>query len=86
MLMTLLSSASGNAGSESIATLARTNRTLRGLRASSADFTVAQRLKKHAALYRAHRHVIPAVDPPVDMYLQGFARHPGLVKPHWYIG
>ena len=20
------------------------------------------------------------------MYLQGFARHPGLVKPHWYIG
>ena len=56
-------------------------------RASSANLTVvAERLKKHAALYRAHKHVIPAVEPPVDMYLQGFARHPGLVKPHWYIG
>ena len=89
MLVTLLSSASGNAGNEAIAALARTNRTLlRGpLRASSADFTVvAERLEKHVALYRAHKHVIPAVEPPVDMYLQGFARHPGLVKPHWYIG
>ena len=55
--------------------------------ASSANLTiVAERLKKHAALYGAHKHVIPAVEPPVDMYLQGFARHPGLVKPHWYIG
>ena len=61
---------------------------LRGpLRASSANLTVvAERLEKYAALYRAHKHVIPAVEPPVDMYLQGFARHPGLVKPHWYIG
>ena len=76
MLVTLLSSASGNAGSDSVATLARFNRTLHGpLRAPSADFTVAQRLKKHAALYRAHKHVVPAVDPPVDMYLHGFARH-----------
>ena len=40
MLMTLLSSASGNGGSEAVATLARTNRTLRGpLRAPSASLS-----------------------------------------------
>ena len=54
MLVTLLSSASGNAGSEAIATLARTNRTLRGpLHASSADFTDHCR----AALEEARRAV-----------------------------
>ena len=51
VLVMLLFSAFGGACGEAIATLARTNRTLRGpLGASSANLSVAQRLKQHAAL------------------------------------
>ena len=59
MLVTLLSSADGNAGGEAITALAQTNRTLGGpLGAfgwSTSNLTVAQRLKEHAALRAQER-------------------------------
>ena len=60
MLVTLLSSADGNAGGEATTALAQTNRTLGGpLGAfgwSASNLTVAQRLKEHAALRAQERH------------------------------
>ena len=59
MLVTLLSSADGNAGGEATTALAQTNRTLGGpLGAfgwSASNLTVAQRLKEHAALRAQER-------------------------------